>query len=187
MLGQFCIEGYAIVSVDGMIADGSRRMVDELKVEADSRYFLRGLDQAVLVVHGRHSQEDDAKAAHRRRLILTQAVADLGKHPTLPNALFWNPAGIPFLEACGKCGLIQGRVAVTGGTNVFGLFLELGFDAFHLSRSARIRLPGGRPIFPQVPTQTPEDVLKGHGLIPGPVEVLDAPAGVSLVTWARQP
>jgi hypothetical protein len=187
VLGQLCIEGYAIVSLDGMIADSRRRMVDGLKVEADSQYFLRGLDQAVLVVHGRHSQEDDAKAEQRRRLILTHSVADLGQHPTLPNALFWNPAGIPFLEACGRCGLIEGTVAVTGGTNVFGLFLELGFDAFHLSRSARIRLPGGRPVFPQVPTQTPEDVLKGHGLMAGHVEVLDAQAGVSVVTWGRQP
>ena len=187
MLGQLCIEGYAIVSLDGMIADSRRRMVDGLKVEADSQYFLRGLDQAVLVVHGRHSQEDDAKAEQRRRLILTHSVADLGQHPTLPNALFWNPAGIPFLEACGRCGLIEGTVAVTGGTSVFGLFLELGFDAFHLSRSARVHLPGGRPVFPQVPTQTPEDVLKGHGLMAGPVEVLDAQAGVSVVTWMRQP
>jgi hypothetical protein len=187
VLGQLCIEGYAIVSIDGMIADSRRRMVDELKVEADSQYFLRGLDRAILVVHGRHSQEDDAKAVDRRRLILTHTVADLAKHPTLPNALFWNPAGIPFLEACGKCGLIEGTVAVTGGTSVFGLFLELGFDAFHLSRSARVCLPGGRPIFPQVPTQTPENVLKGHGLMPGPVSVLDAKAEVSLVTWARQP
>jgi hypothetical protein len=187
VLGQLCIEGYAIVSVDGMIADSRRRMVDGLKIEADSQYFLRGLDQAVLVVHGRHSQEDDAKAVHRRRLILTHGVDDLAKHPTLPNALYWNPAGIPLLEVCGRCGLIEGTVAVTGGTTVFGYFLELGFDAFHLSRSARVYLPGGRPIFPQVPAQTPEDVLKGYGLLPGPVEVLDAQAGASLVTWKRQP
>ena len=185
MLGQLCIEGYAIVSLDGMIADSRRRMVDGLKVEADSQYFLRGLDQAVLVVHGRHSQEDDANAVHRRRLILTHGVADLAKHASLPNALFWNPAGIALLEVCDRFGLKEGTVAVTGGTNVFGLFLKLGFDAFHLSRSARARLPGGRPIFPQVPTQTPDDVLKGHGLMPGPLEVLDAEAGVSLVTWTR--
>jgi dihydrofolate reductase len=187
VLGQLSIDGYAIVSIDGMIADSGRRMVDELKVEADSQYFLQGLDRAVLVVHGGHSQEDDAKAAQRRRLILTHRVADLAKHPTLPRALFWNPAGISFLEACGRCGLIEGMVAVTGGTNVFGLFLELGFDTFHLSRSARVLLPGGRPIFPQVPRQSPEDVLKSHGLRAGPVEVLDAQAGVSVVTWAREP
>src|SRR5262249_28080925 len=40
VLGQLCIEGYAIVSTDGMIADSRRRMVDELKVEADSQHFL---------------------------------------------------------------------------------------------------------------------------------------------------
>ena len=186
MLGQLRIEGYAIVSIDGMIADGCRRMVDELKVEADSRHFLAGLNRAVLVVHGRHSQEDDDKAVRRRRLILTHDVDGIAKHPRGPNAHLWNPAQIPFLEACRRIGVVEGTVAVTGGTSVFGLFLELGFDAFHLSRSSRVQLPGGRAVFPQVPTQTPEDVLQAHGLTPGPVQVLDAQAGVSLVTWTRQ-
>ena len=57
---------------------------------------------------------------------------------------------------------------MTGGTGVFGLFLEIGFDAFHLSRAGKVLIPGGRPVFPQVPGRTPEEVLTEHGLVPGP-------------------
>jgi hypothetical protein len=48
-----------------------------------------------------------------------------------------------------------------------------------------VRLPGGRPVFPQVPARTPEEVLAGHGLVPGPRQVLDAAEGLTLVTWRR--
>jgi hypothetical protein len=80
------------------------------------------------------------------------------------------------------------RGLLTGGTGVFGLFLDIGFDAFHLSRAGKVLLPGGRPVFPQVPARTPEQVLTEHGLRPGPVRVLDAEAQATLVTWiaARQ-
>jgi len=82
-------------------------------------------------------------------------------------------------------GLAEGTVAIIGGTEVFGLFLDLGYDAFHLSRVNKVRLPGGRPVFPQVPAQSPEDVLASHGLRPGERRVLDAQADASLVTWTR--
>jgi hypothetical protein len=49
------IEGYAVVSADGMIADRDGRMPDGLKHEPDARFFREGLDSAALVVHGRHS------------------------------------------------------------------------------------------------------------------------------------
>jgi len=69
---------------------------------------------------------------------------------------------------------------------VFGMFLaDPGYDAFHLSRAGRARLPGGRPVFPQVPAQTPEEVLAAHGLKPGPKRMLDAAADVTLVSWTR--
>ena len=68
-------------------------------------------------------------------------------------------------------------LAVIGGPEVYGLFLDIGYDAFHLSRAANVRLPGGRPVFPQIgPDRTPEDVLASHGLKPGPQRVLDAAA-----------
>jgi hypothetical protein len=79
--------------------------------------------------------------------------------------------------------LSDGKAAVTGGTGVFGLFLDIGFDAFPLSRAGKVLMPGGRPVFPQVPGRTPKEVLIEHGLVPGPVRVLDARAEATLVTW----
>jgi dihydrofolate reductase len=73
---------------------------------------------------------------------------------------------------------------VIGGTDVFGLFLSR-FDIFHLTRAPGVFLPGGRPVFPDVPRRTPEDVLAEHGLKPGPVQILDAEHNVLLVSWRR--
>ena len=70
-----------------------------------------------------------------------------------------------------------------GGTECFGHFLEVGYDAFHLTRAAHANLPGGRPVFPGVPGRTPEDLLSARSLKPGATQVLDASDGVSLVTW----
>jgi hypothetical protein len=63
------IEGYAIVSADAMIADRNRLMPDGLKIEADVRFFNEGLDSAAVVVHGRHSHEQQAVSDRRWRLI----------------------------------------------------------------------------------------------------------------------
>jgi hypothetical protein len=81
-------------------------------------------------------------------------------------------------------GAADGSVGVIGGTEVFGLLLDR-YDLFHLSRVSDVRLPGGRPIFPDVPTQTPEEVLVGYGLEAGPRQVLDAVKGLTLVSRCR--
>ena len=47
------IEAFAIISADGMIADAAGHMPDALKIEADRKFFLSGLDRAAVVVHGR--------------------------------------------------------------------------------------------------------------------------------------
>jgi dihydrofolate reductase len=180
-------EGYAIVSADGMLGDINRKMPDGLKIEADARIFRQGLDRAALVVHGRNSHEQQADSDSRRRLIVTHRVAALAAHPSNPLAHLWNPAGGSFADACRAIGVAEGMAAVIGGAEVFRLFLEIGFDAFHLSRAGKVRLPGGRPVFPEVPALTPEQVLASHGLRPGPVQVLDAEAEAMLVTWEPPP
>ena len=38
------IEGYAIISEDGMLADAARVMPESLKFQADARFFEEGLD-----------------------------------------------------------------------------------------------------------------------------------------------
>ena len=180
------VEGYAIVSADGMLADRNRQMPDGLKIDADVRFFNEGLDRAAIVVHGRNSHEQQARSGGRRRLVVTHRIAAIAEHPSIPNARFWNPAGASFAEACQAIGVTDGMAAVTGGAEVFGLFLDMGFDAFHLSRVGKVRLPGGRPVFPQVPALTPEQILAKRGLIPGPIQVLDAEAEATLVTWKPQ-
>jgi dihydrofolate reductase len=178
------IEGYAIVSEDGMLANASGIMPDQLKFEADQRFFERGLDGVDVVVHGRHSHERQRRSDLRRRLILTRKVPAIADDPSNKKALFWNPAGASLEQAMAVLGAADGSVGIIGGTEVFGLFLDR-YDLFHLSRVSDVRLPGGRPIFPDVPTQTPEVVLVGYGLEAGPRQVLDAVKGLTLVSWRR--
>jgi dihydrofolate reductase len=179
------IEGLAIVSADGMIADAQGVQPAALKLEADQRFFYETLDKAAALVHGRHSGEGGPHAARRRRLILTRSIGGLAADPTNRNAVLWNPASASLDDAWAWLGLAGGMLAVIGGTQAFGMFLEHGYDAFHLSRAAYAELPGGRPVFPGVPARTPEQLLAAHGLRPDPTRILDRDAGLSLVTWRR--
>jgi dihydrofolate reductase len=181
------IEGLAIVSADGMLADADGHMPESLLVEADQRFFQDRLDQAAALVQGRHSHEGGGpRAARRRRLIVTRQIAALAETDVYPNALLWNPKGATLQEAWERLGVGDGMLAVIGGTGVYGLFLDIGLDGFHLSRVPDVRLPGGRPVFPSVgPDRSPEDVLRSHGLKPDPPHVLDAARSVTMVTWRR--
>ena len=181
MAGPDRIEGLAIVSADGMIADARGIQPDALKLEADQRFFHARLDEATALVHGRNSGEGGPHMARRRRLILTRTVAGLARDPQNDKAVLWNPAGTTLEQAWEALGLSGGSLHVIGGTEPFGLFLETGYDAFHLSRASHTRLPGGRPVFPGVPGRTPEELLEAHGLKPGATQVLDQAAGLTLV------
>jgi dihydrofolate reductase len=186
MPGPARIEGYAIVSADGMLADAERRMPDGLKVEADQKFFHDGLDRAAAIVHGRHSHEGGPRAAGRRRLVVTRTVPGLAPDPSRPNGLLWNPQGASLSEAWAALAPPDGMLAVIGGPEVYRLFLDIGYDAFHLTRAPHVHLPGGRPVFPGIgPDRTPEDLLAGAGLRPGAQSLLDPTADVTLVTWER--
>ncbi len=178
------IEGYAIVSADGMLANAAGIIPAELKFDADQRFFEHGLDGVDAVVHGRHSHERQPRSHLRRRLILTRQIPALAADPSDEKALLWNPAGASFEQAWAALRVPDGSLAVIGGTDVFGMFLPR-YDVFHLTRAPDVWLPGGRPVFPQVPQRTPEEVLASHGLEPGPVQVLDAANGVTVVSWQR--
>lgn len=180
------IEGYVIVSADGMIADARGEMPESIRNDADQRFFQAGLDNVAAIVHGRHSHEGGPRAARRRRLVATRRITAIAPDPDHPNALLWNPLGAPLEKALEALGVTEGTIAVIGGTEVFSMFLPR-YDAFHLSRAANARIPGGRPVFDAVgPNASPEDVLASHGLKPGPRRILDAAADVSVVTWRRE-
>jgi len=178
------IEGYAIVSEDGMLANAAGIMPDSLKFEADQRFFERGLDGVDVVVHGRHSHEQQPHSHLRRRLILTRHVPVIAADSSNDKARFWNPAGASLEQALAVLGAPDGVVGVIGGTDVFGMFLDR-YDVFWLSRAPGVRLPGGRPVFPDVPAQTPEEVLAHHGLKPGRRQMLDPAKGLAVVDWRR--
>ena len=179
------IDGYVIVSADGMLADAAHVMPDALKFEGDKRFFTSALDRADLIVHGRHSHEGGPRAGRRKRLILTRQIGATAPDPSHPHSLWWNPTGATLDEALAQLGVGDGTVAIIGGTDVFSLFLPL-YDAFHLSRAANAQIPGGLAVFTEVgPNATPEDVLTQRGFDPGPRRELDPAAGVSVVTWQR--
>ncbi len=179
------IEGYAIVSEDGMLANAAGIMPDLLKFEADQAFFERGLDSVDVVVHGRHSHENQRRSDLRRRLILTRAIPAIAADPSNKKALFWNPAGASLKQVMAVLGVPDGSVGVIGGTEVFGMFLDQ-YETFYLSRAPGVRLPGGRPVFPEVPAKTPEDVLTRHGLEPGRRQILDAEKDLAVVSWCRR-
>jgi dihydrofolate reductase len=178
------LEGYVIVSSDGMLADAQNVMPDALKFEGDKRFFTAALDRAALIVHGRRSHEDQPNSPKRKRIILTGKVAAVESDPSNANALLWNPAGSTFEEACDRAGVISGTIAIIGGPSVFDMFMDR-YDTFWLSVAPKVRLPGGEPCFPGVGPRTPQQVLAAHGLKPGEAEVLDPQDGVSVTPWLR--
>ena len=179
------IEGYVIVSADGMIADAQGVMPASIRNDADQAFFQAALDRAAVIVHGRHSHEGGPRAARRKRLVATRQIATTAPDPEHPNSLLWNPTGATLEAAIEQLGAGDGVIAIIGGPEVFSMFLPL-YDGFHLSRAAHAKIPGGRPVFNEVgPNATPEDVLMRHGLKAGPRRDLDAAAGVSMATWQR--
>jgi hypothetical protein len=178
------IEGFVIVSADGMLANSDHIMPQTLKFEGDKRFFSAALDRAALVVHGRNSAEDQPNAPRRKRLIVTRKVAALASDPTNPRATLWNPAGTSFEEACEFADVGAGMVAIIGGPAVFDMFMAR-YDTFWLSQAPHVRLPGGEGCFSGVPELTPQLILAEHGLKPGEAKILEASQDVSVTPWRR--
>jgi dihydrofolate reductase len=178
------IEGYVIVSADGRLANADHVMPDELKFEGDKQFFTAALDRANLIVHGRHSYEDQPNSPQRKRLIVTRTIAKLAPDPSNPKATLWNPAGASFESACDLAGTRSGTIAIIGGPNIFGMFMDR-YDTFWLSQAPKVRLPDGQPCSPGVPEHTPQDILAAHGMRAGQPQSLEAAAGVSVTPWQR--
>jgi hypothetical protein len=178
------IEGYVIVSADGMLANADHKMPDELKFEGDKKFFTAALDRADLIVHGRHSYEDQPNSLLRKRIVVTRKIGAIAPDPSNPKATLWNPAGAAFEAACDFARVRSGTAAIIGGPDVFGMFMDR-YDTFWLSRAPRVRLPGGEPCFPGVPEHSPQDILAAHGLSAGDTQILDTANGVTVTPWRR--
>jgi dihydrofolate reductase len=180
------IQGFVIVSADGMLADVNGVMPETLKFPGDLQFFTAGLDESDLIVHGRNSYEDQPNSPQRKRIILSRATAGLAADSANPKATLWNPDGASFEQACEHAGVRSGKVAVIGGPDVFAMFLDR-YDVFWLSQARGVHLPDGEPCFPGVPQRTPQQILERHGLTADEVRVLDAKHGVSVTAWRRSP
>jgi hypothetical protein len=178
------IEGYVIVSADGMLADARNVMPDELKFEGDKAFFTAALDRADLILHGRNSYEDQPNSSQRKRIVLTRKVEAIAPDPANPKSTLWNPGGASFEAACDHAGVRSGTAAIIGGPGVFGMFMDR-YDVFWLSVAPRVRLPDGEPCFPGVPARTPQQILAAHGLHAGAPQMLDAANEVTVTPWRR--
>lgn len=174
------VEGHAIVSADGMIADAAGEMPDPLRSDADWTLFQRALDEAAVVVVGRLGHERHENPG-RRRLVPTSRVAGLEPDPADPQSHFWNPAGLSIADVLGRLGVTSGTIAVTGGTRVFDLFLA-HYTAFELSEVNGYVMPAGLPAFS---SGHPRAVLAAAGLAPAAVEIIDAARMITRTRWAR--
>jgi hypothetical protein len=174
------VHGHAIVTADGMIADAAGAMPEVLRNDADWRAFQAALDAAALVVLGRRGHERHPNPG-RRRLVLTRAVSVLLPDARDPLALLWNPLATPFGHVLDALEIVEGVIAVTGGTSVFDHFLSV-YERFELSEVHRSVLPGGTPCFA---AGHPRTVLAANGLLPGEGILIDAAAGVTTTHWRR--
>jgi len=172
------VEGHAIVSTDGMIADSHGDMPAALRSEADWRIFQAALDRAALVVLGRIGHMRHPNPG-RRRLVLTHSVADLQPDPVDARASYWNPAGLEIAEVLARLGISEGTLAITGGTGTFDLFLPW-YDSFLLSEVRGLELPGGVPCFTK---GHPRFTLPGVGLEARDMAMIDP--DVVQTNWMR--
>jgi dihydrofolate reductase len=179
------IEGFAIVSEDGMVADAHGVMPSGLIVEADQKFLSDKLDDADFLVHGRHSHENQPLSGNRRRLIASRAIEAIERSDEHPNALLWNPAGLSLEEAADRLGISQGKAAILGGPEIYRLFLPR-YDVFHLSRVHALTVTRGRPLFHDARTSSPEEALRASGLIHIELQLLDEEGRVTLTTWYKQ-
>lgn len=171
------IEGHAIVSADGMIADAAGEVPASLRNDADWRQYQAALDRAEVTVTGRVGHERFRNPG-RRRLVLTRRVTTIVPDPRDPLAVFWNPAHQTFDAALASMDVTAGTVAITA---VFDLFLPM-MTHFQLSESNELLLPGGIPCFT---AGHPRAVLAGAGFIPGTLVMLDPPKAVTTTLWTR--
>ena len=148
-----------------MIADANGVMPASIRNDADQEFFQAGLDQAAVIVHGRHSHEGGPHAARRKRLVVTRQIAAIAPDPAYPNALLLESdrrdAGRGRRTARRRRRHRRHHRRPRGVQHVPAALRQL--STCRAPRNAKI--PGGRPVFNEVgPNATPEDVLMRHGL-----------------------
>lgn len=167
-----------------MIADAGGHMPAGLRNVADWKRFQRELDRAGAIVLGRTGHLAHPNRHGRNRIVMSSTAHAVEKRE---DAWWWNPAEADIEVALTRALPEGGIVAVPGGRRVFDLFLDIGYDEFHLVRARGVRIPGGIPLFSECTTgRTAEQVLMAHGLMSSRVDVLDAAAGITVAIWKQK-
>lgn len=174
------IHGYAIVSDNDCIADASGQTPDVLRNDADWAYFQAELNKSDVTVLGRLGHEANPNPKGRLRMIVSSSSAGLEQRP---DGWWWNPERLPWDQAIRTVLPQGGRVAVPGGRRVFDLFLDIGYEAFHLTRAEGTFIPDGVPVFSGCSEGRAETVLSESGLKPDARQILDPVGPVSLTVW----
>jgi hypothetical protein len=92
-----------------------RYSIATLKFGADKRFFERELLRVDVVVHGRHSHEQQPHSHLRQRLIVTGRIAALAADPSNGRAMFWNLGVRRSTKPLAALGALDRRVGVMGG------------------------------------------------------------------------
>jgi hypothetical protein len=175
------IAGYAIVSDDDRIAGQDGLIPPSLRNERDWEYYQGALARSDLIVFGRRSHEAEPNPRGDLRLVVSREAEGLERRA---DAWWWNPVRLGWMEVAKRLLPLGGDVAAPGGQIVFDLFLEIGFDEFHLSRAHGVALPGGRAIFSACDAGlSAENVLAGAGLRLSERIALDPQRGVEMNVW----
>jgi hypothetical protein len=178
------IHGYAIVSDDDMIAAADGLTPLSLRNEKDWEYYQRAQARSDLVVLARRSHEFEPNVRGDSRLVISQAAVEALEKRA--DALWWNPARVGWKDVAARILPFGGEVAVCGGQGAFDLFLDIGYDAFHMSRAYGVLLPGGRKVFSaSVRGVSAEVVLADAGLTLSETVPLDPEHGVEMKVWRR--
>ena len=175
------IAGYAIVSDDNRIAGPDGLVPPSLRNEKDWEYYQGALARSDLIVFGRRSHEAEPNERGDLRLVVSREAAGLEQRP---DAWWWDPARVKWTEVVSRLLPRGGDVAAPGGQIVFDLFLELGYDAFHLTRAHGVKLPGGRAVFSACDNGlSAETVLARAGLRLSEKIALDPQHSVEMNVW----
>jgi hypothetical protein len=177
------VHGYAIISDDNMIAAADGLTPPTLRNEKDWEYYQRALAHSDLIIFGHTSHKAEPNTRGDRRVVISRGSAGLEEQA---DAWWWNPARVGWSEVATRLLPAGGNVAAPGGQSVFDLFLDIGFDAFHLTRAQGVTLPGGRAVFSACDRGlSAEQVLANAGLRRAETIPLDPAHGVEMNIWRR--
>ena len=179
------IEGYVIVSADGMLANADRVMPDGLKFEGDKQFFTDALDHADLIVHGRNSFEDQPNSPKRKRVILTRehrrdrARSGQSQGHAVESGRRFVRGGLRAQPACAPAPSPSSAAPTCSACS---------WTATTRSGCRRRRTCGCRtasPASPACPARSPQQILAAHGLTAGEPQMLDPADDVSVTPWRR--